>query len=218
MAARIALAVAFPAALLYHPAGSQFDAAIGKLVGSTLLLDYSLSADPHADPAKTEPPKPVVHTKNPDVSLADVLFRFPAVASKWERETFSKFQLEQIAGIHCGRASVVWGGTVTEEIFGKRYPDIPWALDGVMEDMNCLYLQVSKRSPDEIRENKIVCIPPRRTRTVKAHYHIKPFYLIAGTFESLALQSFALGSRMYLLSRYDRIARVYDNGILGLYA
>ncbi|MCW0221550.1 MAG: hypothetical protein OJI67_24705 [Prosthecobacter sp.] len=157
-----------------------FDSAIGKLVGSTLLLDVSTSVDPDAVTLEERTPKSQVHSKDSSLTLAELLLKFSTFSSKWGDESFNRLTLHQKAGIHCGIASVIDGNIMTQEVFGNRYPEQDWVLDEVTQDMNCIFLKVAKRTPDEINETRIVCIPPRRSQKVLSHLSIAPFYLLAG--------------------------------------
>jgi hypothetical protein len=163
----------------------NFEVAIGERIRTTLLVDVATSIDPESTTPKTKESHTEVHSKDSSVLLADMLLKFPVSPSKWDDESFRRLTLHQKGGVRCGAVNVVSGGTVIQDIFENRYPELDWVLDEVMEDMNCLFLKVSKRSSDEVNETKFICIPPRRTQQVKAHLTLRPFYLIAGTYATL---------------------------------
>jgi hypothetical protein len=146
------------------------------------LLDVQSSIDP--DDAESKP-RETVTAKDTSVLMSDWLVKYPASPGKWDAEKLAKLTIHQQSGIRCGRAHVLSGSALKTAIFEDQHPDSDWVLEEVVEDMNCLFLKVTKSLEDGGDAIKLVCIPPWRTKQIKAHLDLAPLYLVAGTFATL---------------------------------
>lgn len=167
------------------PDDAKVESVVAARIRSRLLLDVTYSIDPaHSGPQIEAAKSEKVNAKDDSIVWADILKEYPNAAARWEEKWFSRLTTDQAGGVFLGTVNIVWGETITKKVFEERLPALNWSLDEVVEDMNCLYLRISKRTGDEVRETRLVCIPPRKSRQAGDHLHLKPFYLIAGSYET----------------------------------
>lgn len=158
----------------------------GKVVKkeSRLLLDVNYSIDPEKPESNTQRVVlGTVNAKDDSVIWADMLHKYePNVRRKWDTTLLSRLTTNQSGGVHFGKVDIIWGGTITQDVFGNRFPQSEWSIGEVIEDINCLYLRVKMGSEDERRESKLICISPRKSKEVLDHMDLAPIYLIAGSY------------------------------------
>jgi len=149
---------------------------------STLLLDVTYSRDPNdqsAHPAITE----TVNARDDSVALAKVLSEYPEQPWKWDAERRQRLVTSQRAGVSLGKQlDVVWGGFVTEKLFGERNTEQDWVLEEVYEDQNTLFLRVATPRQEDEKQSRFLSVPLRKTQQLKDHLSKHEVYLSAGSF------------------------------------
>lgn len=126
----------------------------------------------------------VIHSKDDTVLLADVLNEFPVRGREWEEEKVGKLTVHSKQGITFGRCFIIWGGVVKEHFGIDRNAAANWTLDGVIEDPNSIYLQVSLMHGDSDQQSRLICLTPEKSKQLKAHMAKSEFYLTVSEFRS----------------------------------
>ncbi len=150
-------------------------------VESTLVLDREYSKHPDAKP--DELPVGTVKQKagSGGVSLADLVEKYPALPMEWEEEKFRRMTADPTGGVSFESYPLIWGGFVKERFGVDRNSATEWKLDGVAEDADCIFLTVSTET-----QTRIVCMPRKTTKQVRARALLTDYYLVAGSLDTEA--------------------------------
>ncbi|RBP40533.1 hypothetical protein DES53_108240 [Roseimicrobium gellanilyticum] len=160
-----------------EPSDPKQEAALGAQVQAKLLLDITTTNDAtQDDPFTPEATTRKLNEKDGEVKLADLLERYPSQARKWSAENVVQLEVEPSKGLWLGSTNLAWAGWIKERFLEDRNSDLEWRLDEVYEDENCLYLSVSTEEYGQ----RLVSIPPRKTKQVRDQLAKQPVYLIAG--------------------------------------
>lgn len=147
---------------------------------STVLLDVTYTLDPgNQDPRQV--PAEKVNARDDSVSLTKVLSDFPKQPGRWDAEKFRLLTTDQRAGVLIGKRSIVWGGHVTEKLYGERNSQRDWVLEELSEDEDTIYMRVASPAGAE-RQRRYLSLPVHATRQARYRLGMHPVYLSAGTF------------------------------------
>lgn len=179
------------------PSDPNFASTPCRLASTTLLLDVTHSLDPDGDPSDPAAHREEVHHRDDSVSLTHVFARFPSAPTAWDGDQLARLSADPDSGLAAAGFNILWGGWVKEHFGCDRNAAFPWRLDGVLEDGDTLYLQVSAE-PVHRRSHRIVALPPDVTVQVRAHLSRQPAYLVAGSFNT---ESAAVAAAQEMLRR-----------------
>jgi hypothetical protein len=161
------------------PTREGYSLVIAKKQTSTLLLDVAYSQDPDGVRSET------LHFEDSQVSLSAILKKYPTRGSRWTAEQRGKLRSpSNELAIYAGNLCIVSNWELTTEIFGFESGKVEAHLDAVLEDMNCIYLNVSTGGEDEGSQSRWVCNLPEKSRQLRAHLHLEPLCLCSGRFAS----------------------------------
>lgn len=149
---------------------------------STLLLKVSHVIDPD-DPMA----KPVVNIleEQKTLTIADVLKRYPIRdLNSWTEKQTSKMQLDRQAGIRFrNRVFVIDGAVIDKQVFGGIHSQSEWRMDGVSDDGNLVYVQLSAGN-DEGPQTRLIGVPLKVSKIIRDQLGMEPFYLVLDRFDT----------------------------------
>ena len=140
------------------------------------------------------------------LTIADVLNRYPVrVLVPWTKEQMSKMDIHPKAGIHFrNRVFIIDGSVIEKEVFGGRYSESEWRLDGVSHDARMVFVQVSAGN-DEGPQTRLIGVPLKVSKIIKDQLVMESIYLISDRFDAKE----AAVSRARELGKLSREKRLF---------
>ncbi len=158
---------------------------VARSLKSTTLLAIRSEVDPDSPRGKPL----VTHSikeKASEIDLVNLLTKYPQRARLWNKEDFAKLMSWKTSDgdLYSAAKCFLMSDHVTSLILHtERRSD--YSIDEVREDSNSIFIRVTAGGDDEGRQTRWICLLPDKTRQIRAHLQIKPFYFMLGRFKAL---------------------------------
>ncbi len=153
---------------------------------SILLLDVTYNLDVnHEDPNTPPAIQENIHSQDTKLPWAEVLQRYPVqTPARWSEVEMADISTHPAVGIRFKQDVLLLGSDDINKAFGNELATLEWTLREIMGDANSLFLRVSKTGHNGEEHFRVFCIPEKTTKDVRDRAILKPFYLVAGTYET----------------------------------
>jgi len=161
--------------------------AVRHLVKSTHLLDVTYVIDATHQDRNTPPPveRQVAH-EDKTLTMASVLNRYPIRDfTPWADERMEALVSHPANGIRFKNRVMLLTSKNIDQAFREQHAEHPWTIESIVNGGGCLYLRITKTTPDEATETRVFHVSPENSQTVHDQLERQPFYFVAGSHETL---------------------------------
>lgn len=155
-----------------------------EVVREVLILDREETVD--YDNMGKLPPKVVVHAKDGNEILGNLLEKWPEQGGHLTPEELGRFRFAAGNVRFDERLGLLYGKPAFDAWCALAPAEAAWTIEEGMEVSRTILLKVRwKEAGDEGRSSAYwVCVDERTNAQVRAFKHIQPIYLVAGTYDS----------------------------------
>ncbi len=161
--------------------------AVRQLVKSTHLLDVTTIIDATHNDRNAPPPveRRVAH-EDDSLTMASVLSRYPIRDfTPWADERMEALVSHPTNGIRFRNRVMLLTSKNIDQAFREQHAEHPWIIESIVNGGGCLYLRITKTTPDEATETRVFHVSPEKSQTVHDQLEMQPFYFVAGSYETL---------------------------------